>query len=80
MVAHLTEKDPFPLKGTARGSKGREVSRETLDKPVTSITSVTDAAVSCHWWCPIRHGRRMMGDEARLVGILVGTQAEAAKP
>jgi hypothetical protein len=54
--------------------------RETLDKPVTRVTSVTDVAFRCHGWCPIRHRRGMMRDETRLVGILVGTEADAAKP
>jgi hypothetical protein len=80
MVANLTGKDPFPLEGTVRGIKHRKRHRETLDAPITRVTPVTDAAVRCHRWCPIRHRWGMIRDEARLVGILIGAQAEAAKP
>ena len=74
------KRNTHALYGIGRRTKRRSGSRETLYEPVTPVTTVTDAAVRCHGWCPIRHGRRMMGDEAWLVGILVSAQAEAAKP
>jgi hypothetical protein len=80
MVDNVTERDTCPWSWTNRRTQRREGERETLYEPVTRVTSVTDAAVRCHWWCPSRHGRGMMRDEARLVSILVAPQAETEKP
>ena len=73
MIDNFAERNSRAMERIDRGTQGREGLRETLDKPVTRVTSVTGAAVICHEWCPIRHRRGMVDDEARLVGILVGT-------
>jgi hypothetical protein len=79
MIANVAERDSRAMERIDKGSPGRERVREPLDKPVTRVTSVTDVAFRCHWWSPIRHRRGMVGDEARLVRIVVGAEADAAK-